>query len=181
SIRRHTRWPLDCSSDVCSSDLHRGSVAERAIAEGGSVVAIFDRPWFPLATASVPRELSRLYAHVHVADDLAAAGIRCVVNIPEDDGTRRLAGRIAVVVEAGVGHPDHLTRPIEADGPVPIVARRIGLDHPVRLCVPVMDRQDRINEIDDGQSGEGTHQAGRYPRADPVEVSASEGAEDAGS
>src|SRR5207302_7980884 len=138
-------------------------------------------PRIPLATASGPRKLSHLNAHIHVADDLAAGGIRDVVDIPQDDGARRLAGRITIIVKARVGHPDDLTRPIEAGGPVAIVARRIGLDHPVRLRVPRADRVDRIDELDDGQSGEGTHQAGGDPRADPAEVSTSEGAEDAGS
>src|SRR5207237_8184027 len=154
---------------------------ERAIAESWSMVAILNRPRIPLATASGPRELPCLDAHVHVADDLAAARIRRVEEVSGDDGARRLAGRIAVVVKARVGHPDDLTRPIEAGGPVAIVARRIGLDHPVRLCVPTVDRLDRVDELDDGQSGEGTHQAGGDSRADPVEVSAPEGAEDEGS
>src|SRR5439155_23907896 len=72
---------------------HCGPVAERAIAESGSMVAVFDRPGVPLATASGPRELSRLDAHVHVANDLAAAWISGVEEVYGDDGARRFAGR----------------------------------------------------------------------------------------
>src|SRR5215208_42363 len=35
SRRRHTRWPRDWSSDVCSSDLERGREADDVDAVGG--------------------------------------------------------------------------------------------------------------------------------------------------
>src|SRR5439155_10150500 len=50
SRRRHTRWPRDWSSDVCSSDL-RGSPAARVCRRGGSRVVVPRRvrsPWIPL-------------------------------------------------------------------------------------------------------------------------------------
>src|SRR5690625_2987898 len=39
SRRRHTSWPRDWSSDVCSSDLHGHHVRRRALAQGGDVGA----------------------------------------------------------------------------------------------------------------------------------------------
>src|SRR5207253_5488825 len=37
SRRRHTRWPRDWSSDVCSSDLDRLRVAQHRVREGREV------------------------------------------------------------------------------------------------------------------------------------------------
>src|SRR5439155_19178520 len=46
SRRRHTRWPRDWSSDVCSSDLCRSLAGTIAWREIGSIVA---RHWLPYA------------------------------------------------------------------------------------------------------------------------------------
>src|SRR6059036_1385759 len=115
-----------------------------------AVRTVLDRERIPGAAASRPGQRPREDTHVYVAHDLPQARVCRVVDVSDRDRRDALPERGAVVIQTGVGHPDHLPGPIEAVGPITIVRREVRLDYPVRLCIPRMDRLDRINELDGG-------------------------------
>ena len=139
-----------------------------------AVRTVLDRERIPGAAASRPGQRPREDTHVYVAHDLPPARVCRVVDVSDRDRRDALPERGAVVIQTGVGHPDHLPGPIEAVGPITIVRREVRLDYPVRLCIPRMDRLDRINELDGGLIGERGDQRRGDPSEDPPEISGSE-------
>src|SRR5439155_19086154 len=91
SRRRHTRWPRDWSSDVCSSDLgcfNVGQAAARLMVERGRPGRILftgswvgEVPWPDIAAYCVSKAGVRMLAR-SMARELAEHGIRVNVVAP---------------------------------------------------------------------------------------------------
>src|SRR5947199_10462671 len=135
-----------------------------------AVRTVLDRARIPRAAASRPGQRVREDTQFYVADDLLPAGVCRVVDVSDRDRRDVLPERGAVVIQTGVGHPDHLPGPIEAVGPITIVRREVRLDYPVRLCIPRMDRLDRINELDGRLIAERGDERLGDAREDPPEI-----------
>src|SRR5439155_7214779 len=89
SRRRHTRWPRDWSSDVCSSDLARDQSAAHGMA------ALAAPPATPRRAARArphgPPRRDGAHPHVHGRGE-ASGGTALVLRLPSCDLRRALAG-----------------------------------------------------------------------------------------
>src|SRR6266508_5499834 len=79
SRRRHTRWPRDWSSDVCSSDLVAAQLAKRLCEQRHVVLVALGRSAATLAMADplddqTPNDVSALLGNVPVTVVTASAG-----------------------------------------------------------------------------------------------------------
>src|SRR3984893_2606190 len=115
SRRRHTRWPRDWSSDVCSSDLRSNFRQGEARHDSRRMLAAVDLYWIPLgAGAQVVRSTGKLFEAVSALAqhrqryDLYHSALKVTVPerhfviemtpIPDLDGQQR-----GVVAEGPVG------------------------------------------------------------------------------
>src|SRR5207253_6474341 len=66
SRRRHTRWPRDWSSDVCSSDLERGKLVGGLAIEMGKEVQLLDHRQLRLQPVQMPQPADQLAAFLRL-------------------------------------------------------------------------------------------------------------------
>src|SRR5439155_6942201 len=115
SRRRHTRWPRDWSSDVCSSDLHGGSHLQFLIARRDGAGLSWrcarpsrrlhdDDPQTPWSHSAMTDGLSANLQHLETSATIA---------ISAEARRRKAAGED--VIDLGAGEPDFPTPQVPAE------------------------------------------------------------------